>query len=754
MKLAWIVSGAQPLFGGAQISAHSFLRRLQAVRGWQPLLLTAAPRRMRRTKDGVPIQTYRDVDELKEIVARERPGALVCALDGVIDGLRVAARFGLPSILSHHSFEFCPPTADEVAAWGVSSRRTYPDPADAAWARSVATRAIANSRFLARRLSEHDGRDAVSAEPSIEVIHPDIEVPVPTAGGKAGHFISGICGHRYKGADIFLALADALPRERFLLIGDIDPALAPAFAARKNIRWLGRARPERFLRLSRLVIVPSQWPEPFGRIAIEAMASGIPTLVSQTGGLAEIAGGSSLTVESFDQPKAWIEAVSRGLTSPSWLQEAIEQGRRCAEPFLGAQSAEALAELVLAISAEARPRFDTRLIALCGGSERATAYEMINARWKAAAARREGLDLVEVAGAADLRRVLPDVTVHHNYGEHFATAQLPDVGRIAAVRTWDFGPYPPAWVKRIQEEVDLLLVYCDHVRRHAMASGIAADKVKVVPLGFDEEVFTPSGDTYELATKKRFRFLFVGAPVPRKGADVVLAAYRQAFGPDDDVCLVIKDHPHDLFYEGAAIRDQILAAAADASGPSIEYICELLPPGELAALYRTCDFGVFPYRAEGFCLPILEAMATGLPSIVPQFGAALDFCSAKTSLLMPVRRISLPVGWSLAINTLGFQEEVEEVDFCETPVDELARQMQRAVAMPAAERARLSRAGVRQARSRFTWRTSADSLFEQLDRLARHVPPRWQAARKRRADEARRREIALEMLRGWDTERR
>lgn len=122
---------------------------------------------------------------------------------------------------------------------------------------------------------------------------------------------------------------------------------------------------------------------------------------------------------------------------------------------------------------------------------------------------------------------------------------------------------------------------------------------------------------------------------------------------------MIKDHPHDLFYDGATIRDRIREAAGDPSGPEVEYICELLPPERLAALYRACDVGVFPYRAEGFCLPILEAMAAGLPSIVPRFGAALDYCSSRTSLLMPVRRISLPVGWSMAINTLGFREAVE-----------------------------------------------------------------------------------------------
>src|SRR6185369_14552304 len=448
-----------------------------------------------------------------------------------------------------------------------------------------------------------------------------------------------ICGYRYKGAEVFLALADAFPHERFLLVGDVDPALASAFAARRNVRRLGRAAVGRFLAMSRVVLVPSRWPEPFGRIAVEAMACGIPTLVSRTGGLAEIVGPSGLGVDAFRDPAAWVQALEPLLTSPDLREEQGALGRRLAEPFVRGDSTRALAEMVGELSRDAVPEIDDRMLALCGGTTRATAYSMINARWTSALEAESGLRVADVETAAELGRAVPDVVVHHDYGDNFAEAVVTDVGLLVAVRTWDFGPYPPAWVKRINEEVDRLVVYSTYVRRNAIASGIPARKVRVVPLGVDATMFAPTGPEYALATKKTFRFLFVGAPVVRKGADVLLQAYRNAFGPRDDVCLVIKDHPQDLFYEGAALRDRVLEATRDPDGPEVEYICELLPPDRLAALYRACDVGVFPYRAEGFCMPILEAMAAGLPSIVPRFGAALDFCSAKTSLLMPVRRI-------------------------------------------------------------------------------------------------------------------
>ena len=72
--------------------------------------------------------------------------------------------------------------------------------------------------------------------------------------------------------------------------------------------------------------------------------------------------------------------------------------------------------------------------------------------------------------------------------------------------------------------------------------GIAPERVAVVPNGIDPEKFSPDRavEPYPLATRKPFKFLFVGGVLPRKGVDVLLAAYRRAFTRDDDVALVLK----------------------------------------------------------------------------------------------------------------------------------------------------------------------------------------------------------------------
>jgi tetratricopeptide (TPR) repeat protein len=51
----------------------------------------------------------------------------------------------------------------------------------------------------------------------------------------------------------------------------------------------------------------------------------------------------------------------------------------------------------------------------------------------------------------------------------------------------------------------------------------------------------------------------------------------------------------------------------------------------MASLYRACDMFVSPYRGEGFSIPTLEAMASGLPVIVTRNGATDDFTSEQNA---------------------------------------------------------------------------------------------------------------------------
>jgi glycosyltransferase involved in cell wall biosynthesis len=263
--------------------------------------------------------------------------------------------------------------------------------------------------------------------------------------------------------------------------------------------------------------------------------------------------------------------------------------------------------------------------------------------------------------------------------------------------------------------------------------------VAVVPHGIDPAVFRPDGPRLPLPTKKPFRFLFVGAPVLRKGIDILLAAFRRAFTRADPVCLVIKANPVDPVYPHVEHEAQVRAMAEDPDAPEVVLVDRYLRPPELAALYRACQVGVYPYRAEGFCMPILEAMACGVPSVVPRFGACLDFCSDATSYLMPVRRVRVPLGRTVPINSRAMQEDVASVDFCEVETATLERFLRQVARSSEADRAARRRRGVRVAHGRFTWAHTTRAVLRELDTLAKRGTPirirrgRAEMERRRRA---------------------
>ncbi len=362
-----------------------------------------------------------------------------------------------------------------------------------------------------------------------------------------------------------------------------------------------------------------------------------------------------------------------------------------------------------------RPAAEQAVIALLGGNELPTAYSMINARWwrgLTAAGYRVVQTLPE---EGDRRRL--DCVIHSDWQQKFSALEPVAGAPLAAVRPWDFGPYPPAWVETANRVCDQLWVPSRWIERQALESGIDRSRLRLVPLGFDPAQFAPDGEIYPLSTGKRFHFLFTGATIQRKGIDVLIEAYSSEFDARDDVCLVIKDHTGDVFYDGISYRQQIEAAGARSTAPAILYLDRFLTDAQLASLYRACDVGVFPYRAEGFSLPILEMVGTGRPVIVPDFGACLDYCRPEYAYLVPARRICLPITRRFAINTLGFNEEVTGVDFCEVAPAELAARMRAVYETPADELRARGMRGREAVASEFTWEASVACVRERVEEL-------------------------------------
>lgn len=736
----FIANKGYPVRGGAQIANIAFCKHLSTRFGCRCSIFTEFPCKKVIRHKGVRISVFRDTEELKSMIRDFAPDVIISATDEGSQVVRIAGIYNIPVIAYMHSFEYCPPDPREKERWKVSTTKEYASGEQIKALVAAADTVVVNSRFLSDRFKRRHGADTT-------VIYPEFiaeNIPIADKAGKCGKYITGVCGFAYKGAEIFLYLAKKFREQKFLLAGNVDHRYLAAFRGLDNVTVLGFASAKKMLGMSGVVVVPSQWPEPFGRVAIEAMANGIPVLASLTGGLVEVLSGTSIGVRRFREKRAWEKSLGELILSEKAREKNWREGRKKAQIFMVGRSSEKLFSLIESITARKKPDFKAKkTVAILGNIEKNTAHALINARWVEMFKRARKVRIVDVPGTSSKKYPPADCYIHHDYFQDFKKVCLPDEGKFVAVRTWDFGNYPRAWVDKINAECDQLWVYSSWTKKKAVKSGISPGQIKVVPHGIDEKIFTSYGKKYVLDTKKKFRFIFTGAPVIRKGIDVLLRAYYEAFDPEEDVCLVIKDNPREKFYSGETFRDRLRALAADKNQPEIAYIDKYLSEREMASLYRACNVGVFPYRAEGFAMPILEAMACGVPSIVPYFGACLDFCLSNTAFLMPAKRINLPVVGDFAINTLGFREEVEEVDFCEVSVEVLAQRMRRVYALPRATLRSIGKRGARYARENFKWRDSfkkIEAYLRELDQIK--VPRRLRMIRTERCQERKKFEAA------------
>jgi glycosyltransferase involved in cell wall biosynthesis len=71
-----------------------------------------------------------------------------------------------------------------------------------------------------------------------------------------------------------------------------------------RITFLGRVKPEEFFAKIDVLVVPSQWNEPFGRVIVEAFSRGIPVIASAMGGMTELV-ESGVTGELFEVTNKW-----------------------------------------------------------------------------------------------------------------------------------------------------------------------------------------------------------------------------------------------------------------------------------------------------------------------------------------------------------------------------------------------------------------------------------------------------------------
>jgi glycosyltransferase involved in cell wall biosynthesis len=159
--------------------------------------------------------------------------------------------------------------------------------------------------------------------------------------------------------------------------------------------------------------------------------------------------------------------------------------------------------------------------------------------------------------------------------------------------------------------------------------GLPKERLHIVPEGVDCQCFTPHGDVFEeITSMPGFRFLTVAKWETRKGLIELLRTWDDAFTAEDNVYLVayLATRVHKIAHLHVLEEiDRLQLKNRD----RLLVITQTFPNDtDMARLYRSCHAYVSAAKAEGWGLPLTEAMACGLPVIAP-------FYSGPTAFLRP-----------------------------------------------------------------------------------------------------------------------
>lgn len=151
------------------------------------------------------------------------------------------------------------------------------------------------------------------------------------------------------------------------------------------------------------------------------------------------------------------------------------------------------------------------------------------------------------------------------------------------------------------------------------ASGVTVP-IKAMPLGVDIDYFHPGIRSFR--PTNRYTFLSVFEWGERKAPEVLLRAFAQEFGPREDVALLLSVFNRDPAVD---VHAQIAAMHLPKSAPIVVMVNPEFKGEQMGSLYRSADCFVLPSRGEGWGMPVLEAMACGLPTISTNWGGVTDF---------------------------------------------------------------------------------------------------------------------------------
>lgn len=262
--------------------------------------------------------------------------------------------------------------------------------------------------------------------------------------------------------------------------------------------------------------------------------------------------------------------------------------------------------------------------------------------------------------------------------------------------------FPPDWVRAAQKMAEVW-VPSEFNRRGFLDSGLTRP-IEIVPLGVDTNYFHPRLSAFP---NPHGEYVFFSAFEwgERKEPGLLLKIFNDEFSCDEPVRLVCKVINRD---PGLKLKEEIRALRLRDQGGKISFLFnQEFPHYQLGSLYRSMDCFVSVSRGEGWNMPLMEAMACGLPAIATDWGAHQEFLHEGNGYPLRVR------GTIPAIAKCPYYTGFRWAD----PDPDHLRHLMRWVFEHRAEAHEKGAQAAREVADRWTWRHTAKKIVERLTAL-------------------------------------
>ena len=199
------------------------------------------------------------------------------------------------------------------------------------------------------------------------------------------------------------------------------------------------------------------------------------------------------------------------------------------------------------------------------------------------------------------------------------------VGPKIAYNVWETTRQPDEFFDRLRA-FDQVWVPSKWQRTCTIEQGIPADRVKVVPEGVDGTMFHPVDFDSKKPIDRPFRFVLVGRWEYRKSTREIIQAFIDTFSEDESVELIL-NVDNQFANDGLSSTEERLDKFK-LTRSNIKVVHHLSKIDYLELL-RTADVFVSCARSEGWNLPLIEAMACGVPALYSDWGAQLEFSAGR-----------------------------------------------------------------------------------------------------------------------------